>query len=69
LKWTRHSIIKQIQHFDNLINIIESRNKEEVAIRLCCTNAERQTLNTYQNLYDELKKKIPADLYKYVGRT
>jgi succinoglycan biosynthesis transport protein ExoP len=58
--------------FDNLINIIESREtQEEVAIRLLAMHimlpeANPKYIST--PFYDELINKIPADLYKYVEK-
>jgi hypothetical protein len=48
--------------FDNLINIIESRNKEEVAIRLLAMHLMLHEANPKyisKPLYDELKIKFP----------
>jgi succinoglycan biosynthesis transport protein ExoP len=58
--------------FDNLINIIESREtQEEVAIRLLAMHIMLPEANPKyisKPLYDELINKIPADLYKYVEK-
>jgi uncharacterized protein involved in exopolysaccharide biosynthesis len=58
--------------FDNLINIIESREtQEEVAIRLLAQHLMLKEANPKyisKPFFDELKKKIPADLYKYVEK-
>ena len=56
--------------FDNLINIINSREtQEEVAIRLLSQHlllpaADRKYISP--KLYDELQEKIPNDIYDYV---
>lgn len=56
--------------FDNLINIIKSREtQEEVAIRLLSQHlllpaADEKYISA--KLYDELKEKIPEDIYKFV---
>ncbi len=56
--------------FDNLINIIKSREtQEEVAIRLLSQHlllpaADDKYISA--KLYEELQEKIPKDLYKYV---
>ena len=58
--------------FDNLINIIESREtQEEVAIRLLALHLMLPEANPKyisKTFYDELKSKIPADLYNYVEK-
>jgi succinoglycan biosynthesis transport protein ExoP len=58
--------------FDNLINIIESREtQEEVAIRLLAMHIMLPEANPKyisKPLYDEIINKIPADLYKYVEK-
>ncbi|MFT6689395.1 MAG: succinoglycan biosynthesis transport protein ExoP, partial [Saprospiraceae bacterium] len=58
--------------FDNLINIIKSREtQEEVAIRLLAMHmmlAEANPKYISKPLYDEIINKIPADLYKYVEK-
>lgn len=58
--------------FDNLINIIESREtQEEVAIRLLALHLMLPEANPKyisKIFYDELKNKIPKDLYKYVEK-
>lgn len=56
--------------FDNLINIINSRDtQEEVAIRLLSMHlllpaADQKYISP--KLYDELQEKIPKDIYSYV---
>ncbi len=56
--------------FDNLINIINSREtQEEVAIRLLAQHLMLPEANPRyisKTFYDQLKNKVPADLYKYV---
>jgi uncharacterized protein involved in exopolysaccharide biosynthesis len=56
--------------FDNLINIINSREtQEEVAIRLLAQHLMLPEANPKfisKVLFDEFQKKIPKDLYKYV---
>jgi len=56
--------------FDNLINIIQSREtQEEVAVRLLAQHLMLEEQNDKyisKAFYDELKKKIPEDLYNYV---
>jgi succinoglycan biosynthesis transport protein ExoP len=56
--------------FDNLINIINSREtQEEVAIRLLAQHLMLPKANPRyisKTFYDQLKNKVPADLYKYV---
>lgn len=58
--------------FDNLINIIESREtQEEVAIRLLAQHLMLPEANPKYisaPFFDELKKKIPPELYKYVDK-
>ncbi|MEZ7498481.1 hypothetical protein QO200_06990 [Flavobacterium sp. Arc3] len=58
--------------FDNLINIIESREtQEEVAIRLLALHLMLPEANPKyisKTFYDELKNKIPANLYNYVEK-
>ena len=56
--------------FDNLINIIKSREtQEEVAIRLLALHLMLPEANPKyisNTLFDEFQKKIPESLYKYV---
>jgi uncharacterized protein involved in exopolysaccharide biosynthesis len=56
--------------FDNLINIINSREtQEEVAVRLLAIHLMLSEANPKfisKKLYDELKLKVPKDLYNYV---
>jgi len=56
--------------FDNLINIIESREtQEEVAIRLLAQHLMLPEANPKyisKTFFDELKRKIPKDLFNYV---
>lgn len=56
--------------FDNLINIINSReSQEEVAIRLLALHLMLPEANpTYisKDLFEEFKKKIPKNLYQYI---
>ena len=56
--------------FDNLINIINSREtQEEVAIRLLALHLMLPEANPKyisKELFDEFQKKIPEDLYEYV---
>lgn len=58
--------------FDNLINIINSREtQEEVAIRLLAQHLMLPEANPKfisKELFDEFQKKIPKDLYKYVAK-
>lgn len=58
--------------FDNLINIIDSREtQEEVAIRLLAQHLMLPEANPKyisKALFDEFKKKIPKDLYNYVEK-
>jgi succinoglycan biosynthesis transport protein ExoP len=57
--------------FDNLINIINSREtQEEVAIRLLAQHLmlpEENNKFITKEHFDEFQTKIPADLYKYVA--
>ena len=56
--------------FDNLINIINSREtQEEVGIRLLSLHLmlpEADPKYISKSLYEEFQKKIPEDIYKYV---
>jgi succinoglycan biosynthesis transport protein ExoP len=56
--------------FDNLINIINSREtQEEVAVRLLTIHLMLPEANPHyisKKLYDELKLKIPKDIYGYI---
>jgi uncharacterized protein involved in exopolysaccharide biosynthesis len=56
--------------FDNLINIIKSREtQEEVSIRLLALHLMMPEANPKyisKVLFDKFKKKIPKDLYKYI---
>ena len=56
--------------FDNLINIIKSREtQEEVAVRLLATHIMLPEANPKyisKELYDELKLKVPEDIYNYI---
>ena len=56
--------------FDNLINIIKSREtQEEVAIRLLAFHLMLPEANPRyisKELFEEFKKKIPEDLYNYI---
>ncbi|PXY39191.1 hypothetical protein DMB65_19185 [Flavobacterium cheongpyeongense] len=56
--------------FDNLINIINSREtQEEVAVRLLAQHLMLPKANPRyisKTFYDQLKNKVPAHLYKYV---
>jgi succinoglycan biosynthesis transport protein ExoP len=58
--------------FDNLINIINSREtQEEVAIRLLAQHLMLPKANPKyisKTFYDQLRSKIPSSLYKYVVR-
>ena len=58
--------------FDNLINIIYSREtQEEVAVRLLTTHIMLPEANPHfisKKLYDELKLKIPKDIYGYIEK-
>ena len=58
--------------FDNLINIINSREtQEEVAVRLLATHLMMPEANPKyisKEFYDELRLKIPNDLYNYVEK-
>ncbi|MEM0575480.1 hypothetical protein [Flavobacterium polysaccharolyticum] len=58
--------------FDNLINIINSREtQEEVAVRLLAQHLMLPKANPKyisKTFYDQLKSKVPASLYKYVVR-
>lgn len=57
--------------FDNLINIINSREtQEEVAIRLLSLHLMMSDANPKymsQELFAEFQKKIPEDLYRYIA--
>jgi polysaccharide biosynthesis transport protein len=59
--------------FDNLINIINSREtQEEVAIRLLSQHLMLPKANPKYispKLFEELKKKFPPELYNYVDRS
>ncbi|SDX08011.1 hypothetical protein SAMN05444411_10343 [Lutibacter oricola] len=56
--------------FDNLINIIKSREtQEEVAVRLLAIHLMLPEANPQfisNKLYQELKQKVPKDLYNYI---
>lgn len=56
--------------FDNLINIIKSRDtKEEVAVRLFALHImlpEANPIYISKELYDELKLKVPENIYEYI---
>ncbi|OOV25808.1 hypothetical protein BXU11_14150 [Flavobacterium sp. LM5] len=56
--------------FDNLINIINSREtQEEVAVRLLAQHLMLPEANPRyisKTFYDQLRSKVPASLYKYV---
>ena len=56
--------------FDNLINIIKSRDtQEEVVVRLLAIHIMLPEANPKyisKKLYDELKLKVPEDIYKYI---
>ena len=56
--------------FDNLINIIKSREtQEEVAVRLLAIHLMLPKANPQyisKKLYDNLKLKVPEDIYKYI---
>jgi succinoglycan biosynthesis transport protein ExoP len=56
--------------FDNLINIIKSRDtQEEVAVRLLAIHIMLPEANPKyisKKLYDELMLKVPKDIYKYI---
>lgn len=56
--------------FDNLINIIKSREtQEEVAVRLLATHIMLPEANPKyisKELYDELRFKVPEDIYNYI---
>lgn len=58
--------------FDNLINIINSREtQEEVAVRLLATHLMLPEANPKyisQKLFDELRLKVPKDIYKYIAK-
>ncbi len=58
--------------FDNLINIIKSREtQEEVAVRLLAMHLmlpEADSKYISKELYDEFKLSIPDDLYQYVEK-
>lgn len=58
--------------FDNLINIINSREtQEEVAVRLLTTHlmlTEADPKFISKKLYDELQLKIPKGIYKYIEK-
>jgi polysaccharide biosynthesis transport protein len=58
--------------FDNLINIINSREtQEEVAIRLLTLHLMLPEANPKyisKELFDEFQKKIPKDIYNYVAK-
>lgn len=58
--------------FDNLINIINSREtQEEVAVRLLTTHlmlSEADPKYISKKLFDDLKLKIPKEIYKYVEK-
>lgn len=58
--------------FDNLINIINSREtQEEVAIRLLTLHLMLPEANSKyisKELYDELKLKVPSEIYDYIER-
>jgi len=56
--------------FDNLINIIKSREtQEEVAVRLLALHIMLPEANSKyisKKFYDELKLSVPEDIYKYI---
>ena len=56
--------------FDNLINIIKSREtQEEVAVRLLAIHLMLPEANPKyisKELYDKLKIKVPAEIYNYI---
>lgn len=58
--------------FDNLINIINSREtQEEVAVRLLTTHLMLPKANPHyisKKLFDEFKLKIPKEIYSYVEK-
>lgn len=58
--------------FDNLINIIKSREtQEEVAVRLLALHLMLPEANPKyisKELYDELKATVPEDIYRYVEK-
>lgn len=58
--------------FDNLINIINSREtQEEVAVRLLTLHLMLPEANPKyisKKLYDELKLKVPEDIYTYIEK-
>lgn len=58
--------------FDNLINIINSREtQEEVAVRLLATHLMLPEANPKyisKKLFDELKVKVPKDIYNYIEK-
>lgn len=58
--------------FDNLINIINSREtQEEVAVRLLTTHlmlSKADPKYISKKLFDELQLKIPKEIYKYVEK-
>jgi uncharacterized protein involved in exopolysaccharide biosynthesis len=58
--------------FDNLINIINSREtQEEVAVRLFATHIMLPKANPKyisKKLFDELKLKVPKNIYKYIAK-
>jgi succinoglycan biosynthesis transport protein ExoP len=58
--------------FDNLINIIKSREtQEEVAVRLLALHMMLPEANSHyisNELYEELKLKVPEDIYKYIEK-
>lgn len=58
--------------FDNLINIINSREtQEEVAVRLLATHLMLPEANPKyisKKLYDELRLKVPKDIYNYIEK-
>ncbi|MEL1239926.1 exopolysaccharide transport family protein [Flavobacterium flavipallidum] len=58
--------------FDNLINIINSREtQEEVAVRLFATHIMLPKPNPKyisKKLWEELRLKVPKDIYKYIER-
>jgi uncharacterized protein involved in exopolysaccharide biosynthesis len=58
--------------FDNLINIINSREtQEEVAVRLLATHLMLPEANPKyisKKLFDELRLKVPKDIYNYIAK-
>jgi succinoglycan biosynthesis transport protein ExoP len=58
--------------FDNLINIINSREtQEEVAVRLLATHLMLPKANPKfisKKLFDELKLKVPKEIYNYIEK-